>query len=407
MLGGFGLRLGAQVIYFIVVARTLGAAPFGVFAGSAALVTVLAPFAAWGSGNILIKHVARNPQAFPTYWGAALATSSVCGVACCALAVLLGALGLSPETAWRVILPIAVGDLIGIRAADLSAQAFQARERLAGTASLWFVMSLCRLLAATGFLILALPKTAQNWSLVYMASGLLAGGTGLVAVRQNLGWGPCSLRPMRGEWREGFYFATGLAAQGAYNDIDKTLLLRLASAAEAGAYAAAYRVLDGAFIPVRSLLYASYARFFQEGTGGVRQAARFARVLLGWAAVYGIAVGLALVGLREVLPTLLGAGYQSTAPILAWLSPLPLFRAFHYMAADALTGSGFQGIRTAAQVAVAALNLLLNLWLIPTNGWRGAAWTSLLSDALLAIGLWTLLMLLVQREPRADAPIAR
>lgn len=394
MLGGFGVRLGAQVIYFILVARVLGADSFGVFAGATALVAVLAPFATWGSGNILVKHASRDPSVFPAYWGAAVATSTLIGCALCGVALLGGTLALSPETAWRVVLPIALGDLIGTRFADLSAQAFQCREQLAGTASMWTLMSISRLSWALGFWAAPLPKTAENWALAYMASGILAGGAALLAVHRQLGWGPLSLQPMKNEWREGFYFAVSLAAQGAYNDIDKTLLVRLSPGPDAGAYAAAYRALDAVFIPIRALLYAGYGRFFQEGAKSLRHAAHFARLLLPWAAGYGLLAALFLVLSRPVLRILLGEGYDLTPVIILWLSPLVVFRAFHYLAADTLTGSGKQGTRTAVQVVLAGVNLGLNLWWIPDHGWRGAVWSSIVTDAFLALALWAIVIAL-------------
>jgi len=53
-----------------------------------------------------------------------------------------------------------------------------------------------------------------------------------------------------------------------------------------------------------------------------------------------------------------------------------------------LTGAGHQGLRTSIQTAIAVFNILINLWIIPLYGWRGAAWSSLASDGLLLLGLW-------------------
>ena len=44
-----------------------------------------------------------------------------------------------------------------------------------------------------------------------------------------------------------------------------------------------------------------------------------------------------------------------------------------------------------------AINIGLNLWLIPTHGWRGAAWSSLVTDGLLGAMNWSALQLLVSR----------
>jgi hypothetical protein len=42
-------------------------------------------------------------------------------------------------------------------------------------------------------------------------------------------------------------------------------------------------------------------------------------------------------------------------------------------------------------VHAATLNFFLNLWLIPTWGWHGAAWSSLCTDAALAAMSWSIL----------------
>jgi O-antigen/teichoic acid export membrane protein len=65
-----------------------------------------------------------------------------------------------------------------------------------------------------------------------------------------------------------------------------------------------------------------------------------------------------------------------------------LLKTLQFFIADALTGAGYQRIRTVAQVLVALFNILINLWAIPAFGWRGAAWSSLASDGLLALFLW-------------------
>jgi O-antigen/teichoic acid export membrane protein len=50
-------------------------------------------------------------------------------------------------------------------------------------------------------------------------------------------------------------------------------------------------------------------------------------------------------------------------------------------------------------------NILLNLWLIPAYSWRGAAWSSLASDGLLACAVGVAVFLLASR-PRELAGIA-
>ncbi len=56
-----------------------------------------------------------------------------------------------------------------------------------------------------------------------------------------------------------------------------------------------------------------------------------------------------------------------------------------------MMGAGLQKYRTYTQIVAALVNFGLNLWLIPLHGWQGAAWSSLLTDALLGAMNWFML----------------
>jgi O-antigen/teichoic acid export membrane protein len=398
MAGGFGVRALFQFLYFVLLARALGPAEYGAFVGVLALVMFLSPFASWGSGNLLIKHVARDPSRFSERWGAALATTLLSGSLLVLLAMLITGLVFGWETALRLALPIALGEMLGTCLSGVASQAFQAVQRMQGTTAIWAGMALARLVGVLVLMALPWKASAFLWAWVYAVSGVGFGMLSVLWVNAALGRPRLSLRPMRGEWREGFYFAVSLSSQGAYNDMDKALLSRMVSDTVAGIYGAAYRLIDAAFIPVRALLYASYPRFFQEGGKGLASAGLFARRLLlpAFIVIFGVAVALGV--LAPWIPEVLGEDFRVSSEVLLWLLPILFFRVLHYLPADALTGSGYQGLRTAVQLGVAGLNLALNLWLIPLWGWKGAVMASWISDGILALALWILLMVLSQRE---------
>src|SRR4051794_10017534 len=72
-------RIILLATYFVVITRSLGAKGYGAFAGVAAFVAIAAPFAGLGSGNLLVKNVARDPTLFKKYWGSALAITTCSG----------------------------------------------------------------------------------------------------------------------------------------------------------------------------------------------------------------------------------------------------------------------------------------------------------------------------------------
>jgi O-antigen/teichoic acid export membrane protein len=118
---------------------------------------------------------------------------------------------------------------------------------------------------------------------------------------------------------------------------------------------------------------------------------------------------LAFAGLllgAPIIPKILGAEYLRTVEALRWLAILPLFKTIHYFFADALSGAGYQGLRMCLQIVVAVFNVLVNLWMIPAYSWRGAAWSSLASDGLLALLMWIAINTLRRRQAATVTPPA-
>ena len=90
------------------------------------------------------------------------------------------------------------------------------------------------------------------------------------------------------------------------------------------------------------------------------------------------AVGLFV--LAPLIPLLVGRGFAESVSALRWLCLIPVFRSVHGVTGGVLTGAGLQRYRSVTQIVAAAGNFVLNLWLIPTHGWLGAAWASLVTD---------------------------
>lgn len=398
MLLSQGIRLVLQAAYFVIIARALGAEQYGAFVGVTALVAILAPFASLGSGNLLIKNVSRNRALFGEYWGNALLISFVSGAALILLVLLVAPIVLPKTVPLLLIFLVAVTDLIFARILDTAGQAFQAVLWLSKTAQLNILPQVTRLIAALALVNFFPQWGAVGWTFLYLISTAVSALIGVILVHVSLGAPKLAISRIKPEILEGFYFSVSLSAQTVYNDIDKTMLARLSSLAATGIYAAAYRLIDVAFVPVRSLLAAAYAKFFQRGSSGISGTMDFAKRLLPIAGIYGAIAATGLFLFAPVVPYILGDEYASTVEALRWLAPLPFLKAMHYFAADTLTGAGFQGMRSAVQAFVAVFNVSVNLWLIPVYSWKGAAWSSLASDTILMLSLWAVVVFLYQRQ---------
>lgn len=404
MLGGQSARIFVQGLYFVALARALGPDGYGAFAAVLALVSVATPFASLGCGSLLVKNVARNPGSFGQYWGngvtTALVGGSLLGVASSILARVL-----LPATVPTVLIVcVAVSDLVFLPLVEVCGQGYQALHRLERTARIQLQWSLLKLAAAAGIFFGLFEALVSTWGPLYLASTLLCAILTVWEIGRERGSPRLGFHFARGELREGAYFSAGGSARAFYDDIDKTLLARLATLEATGVYGAAYRVIDLTFLPIRSLLYASYPVFFQHGEGGIGGALRFARRLVLVGVSYGAVAACGLLLVAPMIPVVLGASYSPVAEAVRWLAPLPLLKAGHYFVADALSGAGHQGARTATQIGVGTLNIALNFALIPAYGWRGAAWASLASNGLLAALLWVLALRLALSTAGTGAP---
>ena len=398
------VRVGVQAVYFVLIARSLGAREFGAYVGVLALVAIAAPFASLGTGNLLVKHVSRAPDTFPRHWGRALAVTLLTGTGLLAIVSVGARLWLPSDVPLLLVLLVGAADLIFVRLADVSAMAFQAHHQMSRTALVHLLLGPVRLAAALVLLATTPHPTAVQWGGVYLLGAVVGGVAAVLLVTRELGKPAVKAGQLTEELGEGTFFATTLAAQTTTNDIDKALLARLSTLDATGVYGAAYRLVDMAFLPVGAVLVATYPRFFERGAEGVRATAAYARRLVAAGLAYGVVAGVGLYVLAPLVPLVLGRQYPETVTAIRWLAILPLLKVIHYFGADALTGAGHQGLRTALLVSVALLNVLLNLWLIPLYSWRGAAAASLLSDGLFGVAIWGALWYLGRRELPQRAP---
>jgi len=401
MLLGHGAQLPIRAVYFILIARALGAEGYGAFIGVTAFVSIIAPFASMGSGNILIKHVARDKSTFSKYWGRTIILTCSSGLILSVITAAISTFILPKTIPFLLVVSVAIADLIFLAMLNVSGQAFQGFQRLTMTSFLLVLPNLTRLLVLI-ILIMFKKPTPLDLGYIYLLSTGFAFLTAIYVVARELGKPAYPRKVFDGEIKEGLYFSVALSSHSIFNDIDKTILTRLATLEAAGIYAAAYRLVDVAFIPVRSLISASYARFFMSGVNGMRGTVSLVGKLLPYAAAYGLAASLLLFACAPLVPIVFGREFTEAIYALRWLSLLPLLKVLHYFPANALTGAGYQGLRSFCLVATALFNVALNLWLVPKYSWKGAAWASIASDSLYAVVIWGA----VFWKLRADSTVA-
>jgi O-antigen/teichoic acid export membrane protein len=405
---GQGLRLIIQAGYFIIIARSLGVQQYGAFAAVTAMVAIFTPFVGLGSGNLIIKNVARNPELLDECFGNGVLLTLVTGFVGVGIVIGICRWVLPTSIGVVIILMVAFADLVCYRLIFMVANAFLAVEKLNKTAQLNVLISAARFIGIAATVVVVRHPTAELWSIVYAATTGVAMVISLLCVRALVGRFKLAPHRIKGELLEGLYFSGGISAQSIYNDVDKTMLARLSTLGANGIYSAAYRLIDVAFIPVSSLIYAAYTGYFRHGERGIQATYEYAKRLLPRPIGFSLVAFAGLLVGAPLVPKILGGEYLRTVEALRWLAILPLFKTVHYFFADALSGAGFQGLRMCLQIVVAAFNVLVNLWIIPAYSWRGAAWSSLASDGFLALLMWIAIVALRRRQTapvKAPAPV--
>lgn len=400
MLGNQLASVGVQAAYFVLLARALRVEQFGTFAAVAALVSIVAPFGNLGSLNLMIRRLVTGRGSESGLFGGALIITTVTSAVIAMVLLALGRLVAAPGAPVFVVAMVIIADLFGARIVALSGGVFQARDRMFRTALFSLALYGSRLVV-----IVVLSTTTQisltSWSAWYASSTVALTIAITVYTYKIVGVGRPTTRLLLAEWRDGIHFSIAFSAQSVYNDIDKAMLGRLSTATATGVYSTAYRLIDTAFIPARSLLAAAYTNFFRKGAAadGLRSTVNYARRLAKPGMAYCLIASCMLYVLAPVVPKILGASFSGSTYALRGLAILLPLKMAHYLAADSLSGAGLQRVRTRCQVSIAVLNVGLNIWLIPKYGLDGAIISSIASDASLAIVLWTVVYTLLSRAP--------
>jgi O-antigen/teichoic acid export membrane protein len=396
MLTAHVVQLSGRLAYFVIAAHALGPAGYGTYVACTALIATMSPFASLGTGHVLIKYVARDRTALASYFGNALLVTVASGILLMLLAIMLRPRLLPASATAAMLMAVAVGDLLGSQVTEVCLNAFAAIGQFRRYTQLLAWSTGLRVIAA--IMLMGSAATPLLWAYLYAASAMTGAITGLIAVSRFCSSPHVQANLILPSVREGFHFSTSAASQSVYNDIDKTMLASLSTLESAAIYAVAYRFVDAAMLPIRSVAAAAYPEFFRQGTRGVTSTFSLARSILRRSMAYGLAVSLILFIAAGVVPLIMGRAYAESSMALRYLCLLPAIKSVHSFLTDTLTGANYQWQRSSVQIFVAGFNVFMNLWIIRAYSWRGAAWSSLVTDSLLALLLYMIIRWHLRRE---------
>ena len=396
-LSGFLAGKAAAAITGVLLLRALHPESAGIYGAALGFAALFQSLADLGLSTCLTKEVGSQPAQASAWLSRGLAAqvlqSSVAAAALWLFVRLGGPRSMDPGLMLLAYAVVAMNSLSSPVAAVLQGlERFGLQSGLATAASLLNAVALGTLL----FLGKAQPLMALQASLGAAGLGLLVwwGGAWSAKLRLNA----VSAAQLIRLWRQSLPFALVSVTNQLYIRVDQALLVYLVGPLPLGLYVAAVKLVD-MMVPVLGALngplYSRLAGLHGRAAEGDLQARDQAWGNLNRALRYMALLCLPLgVGGTVLAGTLsrfaFGPEYAGTAPALAFLVWVPALIGIHGCLLHGLNAVG-KTLRMAQIFAVnLALNVGLNLWLIPLYGIVASAAISALCEAVNLMAAWAL-----------------
>lgn len=370
-----------------VLIRTLGPVGYGRYVAVAALAAILVTLSSTWVVMVLLQQCLQQRRPLRQAHGEALSLAFWTGVVAFAVGLALGRL-LLPELPMTVVAAFIGGELLAGVLIQVSAAAVQVSDGLPAATRLRLVQTLCRFAVVLVLSLLDafnLPALGLALLVTYSAVGVVV----YLRTVRHLGLQSLPGRLTRSGIRDGLPYAGVLVSFAVQEDSDKILLVRFADDVDAGLYAAAYRLVQLGFVPIRALIGSSHPRFLVNTPGErgehLGRAVRYTRP----AALYSVVAVIGIIVTAPVVPAFFGSEYDGTLPLLMALAPLVLLRSVSLFPLNALMGLGRYGTRFTIIAAAAVLNVALNLVLIPPLSVWGAVIATLVTEVFLIVLVWS------------------
>jgi O-antigen/teichoic acid export membrane protein len=375
-----GVRLLSSLALFVVLAHVWGPATFGVFTYPYALAAILVRIVDYGFTLQIARDVGRSPEHTHEIVGRAIGAKLVL---LAPTLVVSGAVAMHlpkgpPYTILLVLLLLdtLVGSFALFLNIPLRALGRFDREASISTAAnlLFFVAAISSALAGAGPVALAaIFVLARCAFLVLAVRGyiqVVGGRPRVILDRESLA----------GTLSKGFPYAVHLFAGTLFLQVDTLVIQQVMGAAGVGLYQGGMRLLLGALLvgdALHNVFFASLARVAHDTRALGRLATQMTRhfVALGVVA-FGVLLGCG----QMIISLLYSDKFAPLADLVPLFGLLVLVRYSGLAYGAVLTLAERQAVRMLAVIGVLALNLVLDVVLIPRIGLRGALIASAVAD---------------------------
>jgi len=392
------LNLALGVVVTALVARTLGSAGFGQLTTVFAILGLTGYFTNFGVERVVIREAARDPEREFEWLGAVMMLRLI--MLAPVILLSLGALVVLQQSQQMLVAGAIL--VLGMPFDGIGSMGliFQLRVR---NAVPMLVLTLRSVLWAAA---VAIIHWGGGGMVALAAAMALTNGIGSIvqalAARRMAGRWP---RPSRKHLGTLVRVGVPLGINGvliiAYANIDQVIVFQLAGSTAAGLYGAVYRLLEQAhFVPISVLttMTTVIAASWPRDRERMLRAAQTTAELMAIAS-FG-ALAFVSVAATPIIRLIFGAGFVAAAPALPVLFGAFVFICFGYLNGNLLTVLGLQRKLMLISLAALVVNVAGNLILVPTTGFMGAAWMTLITEVV----VWGLSLRLIVRTLELPRP---
>ncbi len=380
-LGGQVVNIALGIVTTVVIVRALGADRYGEWATILATIELIAMVGNLGLETVAVRLAAQEPEREGAWVGATTSLRLLIAIPMLVAFVAVLAVLASDE---EMLVTGLVLSLLFLTAA-LSTLRIVFRLHVRNHITVAFTTLNSVLWAGSVIAIAVLDGSMVAFAIAFLAITIVVqGALAIVALRTiKVHW-----RGARKLWPQllGIGISVGIASTltFTYGRIDQILVYELASnPADVGIYAAMYKILDNAgFVPMAVMvtLFPIMAGLFPADPPRLRRIMQMAIDYLTIVALGGLA--LTLVAAEPIVELLYGPDYVSGAGVLTILVAAFVPICIGNVAGNMVVAMDLQRRYIWFAALGLALNVPLNLVLIPEYGIEAAAWVTLLTEIL-------------------------
>lgn len=380
----------ASFVFFVVVARSLGARDFGFFSFALAFIPLFLVFGRLGIETTVVREIARDRGRLSELFASGFFLRLSLALGGLAIALAAGPLFVEGARPWAVLALVGAA-LLFDELAGFVGTVFRAFERMRFHA--WVVVVNRFLSTGLALFVLWLDAGVIAVCAAYLAGSAAALAYAWVALRRNfppIDWRQGGRGAVRALVAAGLPIGVAGVLNTALFRIDSVLLMAIRGPVEVGLYNVAYRFFESLLFVTWALGNLTLPRVSRRGAG--RAAARELETALALSLSFYLPLAVALPFAADwLVTTIFSDRYAGAADTVAVLTAAAVLYSIAFSARIASIGLG----RTRSIAVIAAITLAVNVaanaWAIPRYGFEGAAWSTLVAEvveAALLIGLF-------------------